>query len=347
MYFVWSFLLAKDTDDCTGKLTEASIESCWFARKRNDTYSCPAENGGTSRRTGQTRHERHFEKIGAVVCGPSAFMAFSSFTPLLDINNVHRSDLLYSIRTQTLPRFPFQHLAPNTSVPECLSPTHLPRRFTTSQALLSLSTAQSINIFAILEALNDLATLLNAYPNGVGQELPTSIQYPDRVYVTEHEIVSILYTKSEMPVVNEEATSSRIIVEIFLHACLLYIYTNLRQTPVGGAMRRTLSARLKSCIQRAIDLDALLDEFSTEMLWVCMMGLATAGDNEFWILVMNRISSRKTRQTWSDIEKELLNMPVLEKVFEESCYKVWKRSFRGSRFDSEEATQNLDMLAYA
>jgi hypothetical protein len=235
----------------------------------------------------------------------------------------YRSDLLYSIRTRALPRLPFQQISPSTPILNFLPAEHPYRSFAPNSPLLFLTTKQSFEIFAILQQLHDLASILNAFPNGMGQELPVELQYPDRVYTVEHQVISSLHSQTVSSSTTEQLSPSDTVVNILLHACLLYIYTNLRQTPVGGAMRRSIAARLQETISLAADINGLMQTYAHEILWVCILGFGTNVERDSWTDLLMTVVKRQGHKSCEDIGISLGCMPVLERVFKEKTERAW------------------------
>jgi len=181
----------------------------------------------------------------------------------------------------------------------------------------------------MLHQLHDLTTLLNALPQRPDEELPVEINYPDRVYTVEHNIHAAIHT-NRLDTRGDHQNLMSGMVNILLQASLLYIYTNLRQTPVGGAIRRTLSARLQRLLTRETDLAAFMLQYPGEMMWVGILGLSTGVEGSFWLDMVQRICLFSGANEWSDIERNTGCMPVLENVFRDSCERVWRKNSASS-----------------
>jgi hypothetical protein len=155
----------------------------------------------------------------------------------------YRSDLLQAARSQHVPLFPLQNFR-NIQFLSVLSIGCSPDLYELklSQNLIAvLHVDKYIEFWGILCSLHELSTFLNSTP---ADELPGDANYPDRVYAVEHSIATAVAEAAS----NKDCDRSEISF-ILLHSALLFIYTNLRQTPVGGSIRITLVARLRSVLE--------------------------------------------------------------------------------------------------
>lgn len=166
------------------------------------------------------------------------------------MSNLHASTSYQNLKGRSLRC----HEAANHST---ISPSRIPR-YALSVAIIQGNTSAShsllitesllatvishnqANCIRILQDLHELSTFLN--PMGkCRDDLPPGASYPDRVYIVERNILTSIAKAN-----NDKSQNS--IFTILLHTGLLFIYTNLRQTPVGGQIRKSLSNRLRSCI---------------------------------------------------------------------------------------------------
>lgn len=183
-------------------------------------------------------------------------------------------------------------------------------------------TPESAGVLDNLQHLHELSTFLNL----VGKEsddLPVEACYPDRVYTVEHNILTSLYVSQSSP----QGQRSNI-WDILRHASLLFIYTNLRQTPVGGQIRKSLSNRLQLCMQDA-DLRVYKVDLPAEMLWVLCIGLVGTQDTSdyHWFLgCVERISVEHLIGSWEEVLSFCGAMPALERNCARKCESLWAKN---------------------
>ncbi|KAN0095202.1 Fungal specific transcription factor domain containing protein [Hyaloscypha variabilis] len=235
------------------------------------------------------------------------------------------SDLCHASRSSSTPRFPLIHF-PN------LLPlsTFTPQEFTAiyclplPQSLFSLDPAKHLHLhlhlslLSILTQLHQLSTFLNLTPRPE-QDLPQEAAYPDRVYLVEHQILTLLanYAIPSFSLnPDNEALVSESVIEILLRASLLYIYTNLRQTPVGGRLRQALVFELWSCLER-VGMWRLGDVFAREMLWVVCVGVVGSVSTDEHASFLEHLRGFCTDLGlvgWEDVVDFCGCMPVLERA---------------------------------
>jgi len=159
-------------------------------------------------------------------------------------------------------------------------------------------------------------------PIGPGKELPAEAAYPDRLYTVEHTITTALTKELQYARLGRDNHS---IFHTVLHASLLFIYTNLRQTPVGGAIRNALVNRLQNHLEQ-LDKDDMADRFPAVMLWVFHLGLVTAAwtpSGLFWTGFLRRVCLERRLESWRDVEKEMEGLPIFENVYRGMCEMAW------------------------
>ncbi|KAH6713438.1 hypothetical protein BKA61DRAFT_74860 [Leptodontidium sp. MPI-SDFR-AT-0119] len=234
------------------------------------------------------------------------------------------ADLCGASRTQTVPKFPLVRFPdmmplPQFSPPNCTKSYLLVLNSTLSSRA---KTPESAGVLDNLQHLHELSTFLNL----VGKEsddLPVEACYPDRVYTVEHNILTSLYVSQSSP----QGQRSNI-WDILRHASLLFIYTNLRQTPVGGQIRKSLSNRLQLCMQDA-DLRVYKVDLPAEMLWVSCIGLVGTQDTSdyHWFLgCVERISVEHLIGSWEEVLSFCGAMPALERNCARKCESLWAKN---------------------
>jgi len=179
--------------------------------------------------------------------------------------------------------------------------------------LLSVAVSQEhAEILRTLRSLHELSTFLNLSESET-DELPVEACYPDRVYTVEHSILTPLYD-------SVDPNRSNDIWNILRHASLLFIYTNLRQTPVGGEIRKSLSGRLRLALQSA-ELRSLRD-FPAEMLWISCLGLVGAQDtinHRYFLSCVKSICTESSIGSWTEVIGFCRSMPTFERSCATKC----------------------------
>lgn len=250
-------------------------------------------------------------------------MVRSPYTHVDSLLNDSRTDLLYATSWQLEPRFPFQdfsHLPPLSS--------YLP--YHTTSPILTLSDAlfqqvidtSNCTLLPTLQDAHQLAHLLDIVPSSDVDYL-NEASYPDRVYTVEHHILTLLATNDEVM----DETPARIITPL-LHSLLLYVYTNLRLTPVGGQIRRTLVDRLRIQLQN-VDVALLNCTLPAEIMWMLFLGgtaAAHGGADRKWFrekLWWTLKTSCAMEWGWDRTGRLLKDVLWLEREFFDDCRMFW------------------------
>jgi hypothetical protein len=175
------------------------------------------------------------------------------------------------------------------------------------------------DILEVLRDLHQLATFLNLSGE---TDLPSEAAYPDRLYNVEHRILCLI-TEEEL-VVNTGYDLHNII-SLLLRVCLVYIYTNLRETPIGGKLRQRLVEQLQLFLERS-NLPFYMAAFPAEILWSLFLGgfAATGTAYQNYFLEKIRVLCQENRHsTWDEICCYFHGLPVLEASCMQGCKKMW------------------------
>ncbi|KAL2068568.1 hypothetical protein VTL71DRAFT_14905 [Oculimacula yallundae] len=233
------------------------------------------------------------------------------------------TDLLHATSWQTTPRFPrmdFSHLRPLSNF--LSSSEHKPILSITFCLKQALIDTWNGTLLSDLQDANELAYFLDITPpNEVNHLNDASI--PDRIYSIESHILDLL-SRSTHTINNCPAD----IVTPFLISLLLYIYTNLRQTPTGGSIRRILAERVRMSLE-ATELTILNCSFSSELTWMLFLGGTAArrgSEDRRWYKeqlwwVLNRNSALDWN--WVHTSRVLMSVLWLKKEFLEMCQSFW------------------------
>lgn len=171
------------------------------------------------------------------------------------------------------------------------------------------------NLFSLMSEVYELAHFLdNAPPKDPG--LLDRASFADRIYIIEHKILCAIAHTERTP----EPTS---IILPLLHSLLLYIYTNIRLTPVDGPIRFTLISRLRRQIELS-DLPTLNAVFPHELRWTLFLGggAASKGTEErnFFVQKLLSCGCRREWGTWKII---VLLLKGFESAFLIRCEDFW------------------------
>jgi len=177
-------------------------------------------------------------------------------------------------------------------------------------------------LLPILQDAHELAHFLDTIPPEDISYL-NEASYPDRVYSIEHHILQLL---AQNDIIMDESPAR--IVTPLLHSLLLYTYTNLRLTPVGGQIRQRLVGRLRMSLE-ATELTILNCSFAAELMWMLVLGgsaAAQGGEDRKWYKeqlwwVLNQNSALEWR--WEQMTGVLKDVLWLERGFLEGCRDFW------------------------
>ncbi|KAH7306056.1 hypothetical protein BKA65DRAFT_559904 [Rhexocercosporidium sp. MPI-PUGE-AT-0058] len=233
------------------------------------------------------------------------------------------TDLLYATSWQSTPKFPhvdFSYLQPLST----FLPFSVPKPVLSFNNCLVRNLMQTGNgtLLPILQDAHELAHFLDVIPPKDINYL-NEASYPDRVYSIEHHVLELL---GQNDIIMDD--SPALIVTPLLHSLLLYTYTSLRLTPVGGQIRRRLVGRLRINLE-AIELTILNCSFAAELMWMLFLGGTAANQSSedrkwfkeqlWWVL--NRNSALEW--TWEYTSSVLNGVLWLEKGFLENCRDFW------------------------
>jgi hypothetical protein len=177
----------------------------------------------------------------------------------------------------------------------------------------------------MFKRLHELGTFLNIAKSDA---MLCNAAYPDRVYTIEHSILTLLVKAP-----NRSCTPSSIgVIRILLMAGLLFIYTSLRQTPVGHGIRRRLTTQIKKGLEEHSESQSLVAaQLPAEILWTMIIAGTVASqqpllrsDNEWYSSLIKKICLANGLWTWGEVESFCECMPVLEASFGLSCKEYWK-----------------------
>ncbi|KAH8659318.1 hypothetical protein BGZ60DRAFT_122063 [Tricladium varicosporioides] len=240
------------------------------------------------------------------------------------------TDLCNAARSNTAPLFPFIPFSNTPSLSSFYSNPFSSRlahlQFTPALLLASYNNQHQAytSILPILRDLHDLAIFLNnANGSRVDEELPPLAAYPDRVYTVEHRILTALSQEPQLGDLNHDTDS--VIFSLLLHVSLLYVYTNLRQTPVGGQIRQSILSRFRSRLQIS-HLGLCSQLYSTEMLWITIVGImGSNGQDQYLLDSARQLCPIIGLHTWRQINKYLeLSMPTWETTCATRCGYIWE-----------------------
>lgn len=151
--------------------------------------------------------------------------------------------------------------------------------------------------------------------------LPWEASYPDRVYQVEYHFLAALFDDQITAPTEEQL----IVGDVLFHAGLLFIYTNLRETPVGGAIRRRLLARLKTVLENFESPLRDAQSFTAEIFWALLLGASasTGADQGYFVKQLKDMSTTRGINSWPDAIILLENVPALEAYRLNTCKVLW------------------------
>ncbi|KAF2160338.1 hypothetical protein M409DRAFT_29188 [Zasmidium cellare ATCC 36951] len=285
--------------------------------------ACIANIQSLSGRLGEAAlHVRGLYKILMLVGGLSALDDNPALRRL-----VQWSDVLYSSRALTQPMLPFYVpiLPPLQDMDTPFLPYSVTDECQDKLAMRLVDTNEkAVELETLLSRLNELSIYLNH--SGRDRMLPFEVAYPDRVYVLERAVVEMLlrYSAPAVDLDGRSADTNRILL-MLLHACLLFIYTNLRQTPIGSGIRQDLVDRLSSAIDDADD-SLLQREFVPLHCWALLLCLGAVGRTQQGHGTARQLRDvcwQQSLSSFNAVKDFCRGLPTLEEGAAIKCEEVW------------------------
>lgn len=152
---------------------------------------------------------------------------------------------------------------------------------------------------AVLWGLRNVSELLEAIHAGTespDRAIPEDIHFSDRVEVLERLVLKLWY-------VEDPANEQHPIFRTFGWACIIYIYTILRELPPELGMNPMLAGRIKAALEATPDLNVLLATFQDLMLWQMFIcgRIADSRDRPFFASQASKILMIRKTETESEI----------------------------------------------
>jgi hypothetical protein len=119
----------------------------------------------------------------------------------------------------------------------------------------------------VLWGLRSISELVAAFrENSAAPDTASAsdIQFTDRVEVLERLVHQLWF-------IEDPATPQHVIFQTFGFTCLIYIYTALRDLPMGLDMNRMLARKVKMALETCAELNVLLATFPDLLLWEMLL----------------------------------------------------------------------------
>lgn len=202
-----------------------------------------------------------------------------------------------------MPRFPFLERSHTSPLCILFPPLMLNSALILNPSLIGhIIRSSHTKLLWLLQDMHQLAFFLDKTTKKFITDAP--IMYPERIYSIEYDLLFLELKNrlgcSKPPTLT--LLASQCFITSLIHGLFLYIYTNLRYTPVGGRIRHTLAIRLMNHLQQT-DISALNGPFAVELLWLLFLGGTAMGAGEegrdwyseqlWWSLRIN---------SWSDLD---------------------------------------------
>jgi hypothetical protein len=170
-------------------------------------------------------------------------------------------------------------------------------------------------LFHIMSETYELAHFLDTTPSN-DPGLLERASFPDRIYIVEHKLLLLIAD-------NEKHQTRDSIVMPLLLSLLLYLYTNVRLTPIESQIRLVLICRLQNCLQQC-DLSILNREFPHEVRWLHFLGGGAAQrgtpERAWYVRSLVECGCRKGWLLWDHI---VLGLKGFETAFLQRCEEYW------------------------
>jgi hypothetical protein len=155
---------------------------------------------------------------------------------------------------------------------------------------------QAVNILWGLRNLSEILEAIHEGTESPDTVLATDTQFTDRVEVLERLVHQLWY-------VDDPAGQQHAIFRTFGWACLIYIYTTLRELPKELGMNAMLAARIKGALETSPDVNVLLATFQDLLLWQMFIcgRVADARDRPFFAKEATKILMVRKLEDQTDI----------------------------------------------
>lgn len=214
--------------------------------------------------------------------------------------HVYLTDLTACVCLQTKPRLP-PNLQPNlrayfgrkSRVTAVYTKTFRNRLYNFTSSPLSDVAADVLwglrNVSATLEAVHDGTES----PDTI---LPEDIQFSDRVEALQRRASELWY-------VEDPKYPQHVIFRTFGWACMIYIYTTLRELPPELPLNSLIAGRIKVALEECSDLNVLLATFQDLLLWQMFIcgRIADPRDRPFFVSQASKILLIRKLENADDI----------------------------------------------
>lgn len=234
------------------------------------------------------------------------------------------ADLCNATRWNSAPIFPpadFPSIFPHSLL--------LPSTVQTSTLALRGSLLSS-SMIAGVSALSDLLQDLHALALFLDRTDPRDVDilhdvaYADRACLVEYQTLMMTAQYINPPVHSKE-----MVLPLLFQALLLYIYTNIRLTPVGSNLRSAVIGRIKQYVSSIPNstLKDLVTDFPNEMLWLFFLTGSSAVESESrWFFKSNLvwICMSQGLASWGGVNFQLKRFLWLRTSCLERCFVLCK-----------------------
>lgn len=179
------------------------------------------------------------------------------------------------------------------------------------------------DILEVLKDLHQLATFLNLSGE---TELLFEAAYPDRLYSVEHQVLCLI---AEEEFAGTTGYDFHDITSLLLRVSLVYIYTNLRQTPIGGKLRQRLVEQLQQFLECS-NLGFFMATFPAEILWSLFLGAFAATGTiyqSYFFENIRLLCQENHLSSWDEICCNFHGLPVFEASCMQGCRIMWLDNF--------------------
>ena len=242
-----------------------------------------------------------------------------------------RADLCNATRWQSVPVFPLVSFPRLPSLTQFMPSTAPDSQLCLYDPIISIAILSGhSDLLTLLQDLHTIAMFLD-FANPKNTAILQNTAYVDHVYLAEHKgLMLMAQYKTSPPIflpvdMNPKET---LIIPLLLQALMLYIYTNIRLTPVSGSIRSTLVCRIQlSVAEMPVPmLDVLFEAFPHEVFWIMFLAGSSSVENNQKIYFVGHLKwmcENLALECWGDIEDKLGRFLWLHEQFLHRCKALW------------------------
>jgi len=249
----------------------------------------------------------------------------------MSVFKVCRADLCNATRWQSIPIFQLSSPPILPSITQFIPATAQDLHLCLNDPIISTAVISGYsNLIPLLQDFHSIAMFLE-FANLKHTSVLQDVAYLDHVYYAEHTNLMLMaqyrtISSSFFPVdINSEET---FILPLLFQALMLYIYTNIRLTPIEASIRSILVDRIQVTVAKLpfAVLDVLFETFPHEVIWIMFLAGSSSVENthrRYFIGHLKWMCKSLALMYWEEIKEKLRHFLWLHKHFLQRCKDLW------------------------